>query len=90
MNSSSKIVSYRLVVSYWEPVAPEAVQDLMIQQFLLDWIVQVHVLVEEQVFLEQKYVTMLSNGLGSVGRSRVGVSVPFPFRHDVGQLFFGH
>lgn len=62
----------------------------MIQQFLFNRIVQVHVLVEEQVFLEQEYVAVLSNGFGSVGGPRVGVPVPLPLGHDVGQLFFGY
>lgn len=62
----------------------------MVQQFLFDGIVQVHVLVEKQVFFEQEYMTVFANRLRSVGRPRVGVSVPLPFRHDIGQFFFGH
>lgn len=62
----------------------------MVQQFLFDRIVQVHVLIEKQVFFEQKYVTVFADRLGRVGRARVGISVPFPFRHDIGQLLFGH
>lgn len=82
--------TYRLVVGHREPITPETVQHLMVQQLLFHRIVQVHVLVEEQVFLEQEYVTVFAYWLGRAGRARVGVPVPFPFRHDVGQLFLGY
>jgi hypothetical protein len=82
--------TYRFVISHREPIASEPVQHLVIQQFFFDWVVQVHVLIEEQMFFEQEYVTVFPDGFGRVRCPRVGVPVPLPLGHDVRQLFLGY
>ena len=44
--------THRFHFSYRVPIAPQAMEHLMIEKFLFNRVVEVHVMVQEQVFLE--------------------------------------
>lgn len=78
-------VTHSFFLSDREPIGSQVVQHLMIQQLLLHGIVQVHILIQEQMFLKQEEVMrMLALRLLTLRRP-----VSFPLGHDVGYLLFG-
>lgn len=47
-----QIKSYSFFFGDGKSVASQVMQNLMIEQFLFNWIVQIHILIEKEMFLE--------------------------------------
>lgn len=79
-------ITHSFFLSDGEPIGSQVVQHLMIQQLLLHRIVQVHILIQEQMFLkEEEVMRMLALRLLTLLRR----PVPFPLGHDIGYLLLG-
>lgn len=84
--------TYCLILCNGEPVWSQTMQNLMIQEFLLYWIIQVHVLVKEQMFLKEEQMMLATAGCCTSCLVGCGTccTVPFPLRHHVCHFLLWH